>query len=102
MTCSFDSTKSKYGYYREKDCIKRLSKNLKELALEIINYKEKEMIPLTNEEIDSYEKQNVSYIWQKNLVQIKMIKIHLKYTRRLEITVITQKNLEELFVVFAI
>ena len=62
MACSFDSTKSKHGYYREKDCIKRLSKNLKELALEIINYKEKEMIPLTNEEIDSYEKQNVSYI----------------------------------------
>ena len=62
MACSFDSTKSKHGYYREKDGNKRLSKNLKELALEIINCKEKEMIPLTNEEIDSYEKQNVSYI----------------------------------------
>ena len=32
---------------------------------------------------------------KKNLVQIKMIKIHLNYTLKLEIIVITQENLED-------
>ena len=34
-------------------------KNLKELGTEIINFGEKEMIPLTNKEIKSYENQKV-------------------------------------------
>ena len=33
--------------------------------MEIINFKKKEMIPLTNKEIKSYEKQNVCYICEK-------------------------------------
>ena len=39
--CSFDSTKNKHGFYRGEDCIERLCKNLREPALEIINYKKK-------------------------------------------------------------
>ena len=42
--------------------IKRLCKKFKELAFEIINYKEKEMIPITNEENECYEKPKVCYI----------------------------------------
>ena len=38
---------------------------------------------------------------KRNLVQIKMIKIHLNYTIRLEVTVIIQENLEELLAVFS-
>ena len=34
----------------------------KELGMEIINFKKKEMIPLTNKENKSYEKQKVCYI----------------------------------------
>ena len=50
LICSFDSTKSKHSYCRGEDCIEFLCEKFEELALEIINYEEKEMIPLTNEE----------------------------------------------------
>ena len=39
---------------------------------------------------------------KENLVLIKMIKIFLNYTVKSEILVITQDNLEKLFIVFAI
>ena len=55
--CSFDKIKNKLNYYRGIDCIELLCKNLKEHALEIINYekKKKEMIPLSEEENKTYE-----------------------------------------------
>ena len=52
-------------YYREWDCIKKLCKKLKDRAMEIINYEEKEMIQLTDEENKSYEKQKVCHICKK-------------------------------------
>ena len=60
--CSFDDTKNKHYFYRGKDCIEKFCKDLKELRKEIINFEEKEMIPLTDTEIKSYEKQKVCYI----------------------------------------
>ena len=36
---------------------------------------------------------------KKNLVLMKMIRMHLNYTVKSEIIVITQKNLEELLIV---
>ena len=59
--CSFDATKNKLDYYREIDCIKELCKKLKDHALKIINYEKKEMIPLSEEENKSYEKQDVRH-----------------------------------------
>ena len=104
--CSFYSTKNKYGYYRGEDCIERLCKRLRELALEIINYKKKkqkkQMIPLTNEENEFYEKQKVCHICKEEFVLIKMMKIQLNYTIKLQIIVITPKHLEELLIIFAI
>ena len=41
--CSFDKKENKLDYYRGKDCIEELCKKLKERAMEIIDYKEKEM-----------------------------------------------------------
>ena len=41
--CSFDKTEDKLDYYRGKDCIEKLCKKLKEHAMKIINYEEKEM-----------------------------------------------------------
>ena len=41
------------------------SKYLKNQATKIINYEKKEMIPLTNDEKKSYEKQKVCYICKK-------------------------------------
>ena len=69
--CSFDDTKNRHYFYRRKDCIEKFCKNLKELGMEIINFEEKEIIPLTNKEIKSYEKQKVCHICKKIFVMIK-------------------------------
>ena len=42
-------------------------KDLIKLAMGIVNYENKEMIPLTDEENKSYEKQKVSYIFKKRI-----------------------------------
>ena len=42
--------------------------------MEIINFEEKEMIPLTNKEIKSYEKQKVWHICKKSFVMMRIIK----------------------------
>ena len=44
-----------------------LSKDLKEQAMKIINYEKKEMIPLTNEEKESYKNQKIYFIFEKEL-----------------------------------
>ena len=49
----------------EKIVLKRFFKDLKELGTEIINFEGKKMIPLTNTEIKSYEKQKY-VIYAKN------------------------------------
>ena len=63
--CSFDDTKNRCYFYRGKDCIEKFCKDLKELGTEITNFEEKEMIPLTNKQIQSYEKQKVCHICKK-------------------------------------
>ena len=40
--------KNKHYFYRGKYCIEKCCKDLKELRTEMINFKKKEMIPLTN------------------------------------------------------
>ena len=80
----------------EKSC-----KDLIEHVMKIINYEKKEIIPLTDEENECCEMQKVCYICmhtyaKKDLILIKMMKIHLNYTIHSEIIVIIQKNLEEL------
>ena len=45
--------------------------------MKIIDYENKEMILLTDEETKSYEKQKVCYICEKNLVLIRIMKMNL-------------------------
>ena len=60
------------------------------------------MIPLTDNENKFYEEQkNVTYV-KKGFVMIKMKKRNLNYTKKLEIIVIIQENLEELLIAFLI
>ena len=83
--CSFDDTKNKRYFYRGKDCIEKFCKDLKELGTEIINFEEKEMIPLTNKEIKSYEKQKVCHICKKEFCDDKnkkKVRDHCHYTGR--------------------
>ena len=63
--CSFDASKNKQSYYRGKDCMEMFCKDLRDQAMKIINYEKKEMIPLTDKETESYEKQKVCYICEK-------------------------------------
>ena len=63
--CSFDKSKTEWNYYRGKDCMEKFCKDLKDQTMKIINYKKKDMIPLTNEEKEFYEKQKVCYICEK-------------------------------------
>ena len=65
LISSFDSRENKRNFYRGKGCIKRFCSDLKELATKIINYKEKEMIPLTDNENKFYEEQEKCHICQK-------------------------------------
>ena len=48
-----------------KTVLERFCKDLRDHAMKIINYEEKEMIPLTDKENKSYEKQKVCYICKK-------------------------------------
>ena len=68
MFKKFDAAENKLDYYRERDCIEKLCKKLKDHAMKIIKYKEKEMIPLTDEENKSYEKQEICHICKKKVL----------------------------------
>ena len=80
--------------------MERFCKDLREHATKIINYEKKEMIPLTDEEHESYEKQKFVTYAKKNSILMKMIKMHLSHTIKSEIIVITLENLEELLIIF--
>ena len=95
--CSFDAAKNKLDCYRGKDCMEKFCKDLREHAMRTVNYEKKEMIPLTGEENKFYEEQNSATYFKKDLLFI-MTKSIIKS----EIIVITQENLEELLIVFAI
>ena len=60
--------------------------------------KQKEMIPLTDEENNSYKKQKVCYICKKGFSTDDANKGIIKS----EIIATTQENIEELFIVFLI
>ena len=65
LISSFNSKENKHIFYRRRDCIEKFCKNLKELATKIINYEEKDMIPLTDNENKFYEEQKECRICQK-------------------------------------
>ena len=109
--CSFDKTENKLDYYRGIDCIKILCKKLNNYAMKIINYEEKEMIPLSKEKNKSCEGQEECHICKKKFFldkneenemnKMKMMK-NEKSIKKLKIIVITPGNLEELLIVITI
>ena len=80
----FGETKNKCYFDSGKDCIEKFCKDLKELGTEIINFEEKEMIPLTNKEIKSYEKQKVCNVCKEKSCYDKNKKVrdHCHYSRK--------------------
>ena len=81
--CSYDKSKNERKYSRGEDCMDKLCDDLREQATKIINYEKKEMIPLINEEKESYENQKVCYIYEKEFSTDKKyqkIKDYCHYT----------------------
>ena len=90
-SCSFDEKENKLNYYRGKDCIEKLCKKLKERAMKIIDYEEKEMIPLTHEENNFYKEQEACHICKEKFcmdkddedyINRKKVKHHCHYTEK--------------------
>ena len=69
--CSFDDTKNKRYFYRGKDCIEKFCKDLKELGMEIINFEEKEMMPLTTKKLRLMKSKKYAIYVKKSFVMIK-------------------------------
>ena len=99
--CSFGATKNKLDSYRGKGCMENFCKDLKEDATKIINYERKEMIPLTDEENQSYKKQKVCLYARKCLVLIIII-IIIKNIIKSEMIVIILRNIEKLLIILVI
>ena len=84
--CSFDATKSKFDYYRGKNCMKIFFPDLREHAIKIINYEKKEMIPLIKGEKKIHCERKVCYICKKvfstddNNKKHHKVKYHCHYT----------------------
>ena len=62
LVTSYDPNKNKHIFDRGKYCTKNLCKDLREQAMEIINFEEKEMTPLTDDEIRYYENRKYCHI----------------------------------------
>ena len=56
MTLVRSYNKNERRTYRGKDCMEKFCKDLKTLAMEVVNYEKKEMISLTDEQNKYYEK----------------------------------------------
>ena len=65
LICSFDLKLNKHNVYRGKDCIKKFCSNLKEFGTKIVNYVQKEMMPLTTDDVFLYESQKVCHICKR-------------------------------------
>ena len=74
---SFDKTEKKISYYRGEECIEKLCKKIKESTNEIINREKKEIIRLTQEEINCYNEQEICYICKEKFCLDKNDKIIL-------------------------
>ena len=63
--------------------------------MKMIDYEKKEMVPLTDKKISLMKSKKFVTYAEKNLVLIKMMKMHLNYTINSETIVITPENLED-------
>ena len=60
--------------------MKRFCKDLKDHTTKIIDFKKKDMIPLTKEEKDNYNKENICYICKKDFNNDMKVKDHCHFT----------------------
>ena len=80
LVSSFDSKQNKHSFYRGKDCIKKFCRDLKELRTKIINYEEKDMIPLTDSENKFYKEVCYDKNEKKKFKLYQKVRDHCHYT----------------------
>ena len=66
---AFDNIYKKHTLYRGEDCIKKICESLREHAKKIIDFEKKKMLPLTKEELKSYQDTKVCYICGKRVLK---------------------------------
>ena len=80
LVSSFDVKENIHSFYRGKDCVKKVCKELKEICTRIVNYEQKEMTTLTEKKKEYYEQQKKCHICQKrfyyNEKEKKIHKLH--------------------------
>ena len=64
---SFKCIRKKHDVYRGKDYMKKFCEHLREHTMKIINFAEKKMKLLTNEQQKSYENAKICYICKENI-----------------------------------
>ena len=78
-SCLFDKSENKQTYYRGIDCMTRFCDDLTEHFIRITNYEMKPMDPLTEEEKESYENQELCRICEKEFCTDNNNKKYLKH-----------------------
>ena len=64
---SFDNTKNKLDHYRGEDCMRKFADSLKDhVSIIIIDYEQRKLIKLTEEEYEIHKNQKVCYICNKD------------------------------------
>ena len=91
-----------FSFYRGNNCIKKFCSELKELGTKLVNYEQKEMAPLIDDENRYYEEQKECYICRKVFCYNKKQKKRFKLYKKLDIIVILQEHLAELLIAFVI
>ena len=79
---SFDSKEDKHSFYRANDCIKKFYNELKELGTKVVSYEQKEMTPLTTDDVFLYESQKVCYICKRTFCYDKNDKKRFKLYKK--------------------
>ena len=70
-----------HTYYRGKDCMTKLSKDLLKIGKEILNEEKKDMIPLTDDEKIKYEESKQCYLCEQPFNTNKQSKYYMNYKR---------------------
>ena len=62
--CSVNSSRSKYDFYRQTDCMKRFCADLRKYEAEIGHYKKRKILPQTDKENESCNNETFSRIFK--------------------------------------
>ena len=102
VTCySYDKTKNRQICYRGQDCMKHFTKTLGNIFVKYMNFEEKPMIPLSDDEKTHHDNAKVCFLCNQEFCIDKKLKI-TKIIVKLETIVILLVNIVVLHIVYAI